>query len=512
METFGFWAHAEVIPDRTAVISAETGSTVTYGELAARANRLARGFRARGLNVGDTVAVLLPNIPELLAVQLAAFQSGLHFVPINRHLTAGETAYILGDCGARLFVTEAGIAEIAGPAADEAGIGPGARFCVGSAEGFAALEDLEDGSAERPADRTAGTVMLYSSGTTGRPKGIRRDLPGIDPDQVIRRAGANAAFLGFLGGGVTLTLGPLYHAAPNSASLNALHSGHQLLLGQGFDPRLALELIQRYRVTHSFMVPTMFQRLLAVPESERAGYDHSSLKVILHSAAPCPPGVKRAMIDWWGQVITEFYGASENSLVTLAFAEDWLARPGTVGKVRAGVELEIHDESGGALPAGVPGLIATRGSSAFSYHRLPGKPAADRDGWFVSGDIGYLDDDGWLFLCDRRTDLIISGGVNIYPAEIEGELLVHPAVADAVVIGVPDEEWGQRVTALVEPVAGRQAGPELEEALIAHCRERLAKYKCPRTVEFREQLPRTPSGKLSRNRMREEYLAGMAAR
>ncbi|WP_151772094.1 AMP-binding protein [Streptomyces abyssomicinicus] len=508
MDTFGFWAQAEASPDRIAVISAETGATVTYGELAARANRLGRGLRNRGLKVGETVAALLPNVPELLAVQLAAFQVGLHFVPVNRHLTAGECAYILGDCEARLLVTEAGIADVAREAADEAGIAPDARFCVGAVPGFTALEELEEGSAERPDERTAGAVMVYSSGTTGHPKGIRRPLAGVDPDLAVGAARANVTLLGMDKGGVTLTLGPLYHAAPNSMSVSALHAGHRLVLGQGFDPHRALDLVQRYRITHSFMVPTMFQRLLKLSERERAGYDVSSLELIIHSAAPCPQAVKRAMIDWMGPVIMEFYGASENSLVTRAFSDEWLARPGTVGRARAGVELRIQDDSGRVMPAGAPGLIATRGGSAFSYNRSADGALVPHGDWFVSGDIGYLDEDGWLFLCDRRTDLIISGGVNIYPAEIEGALLEHPAVADAVVIGTPDEEWGQRVTALVEPVAGREPGPELAEELIAHCRERLAKYKCPRAVEFREHLPRTASGKLSRLRMREEYLAG----
>ncbi|MQY09430.1 AMP-binding protein [Actinomadura macrotermitis] len=493
-----FYEIAAGDPDRPAVLGG--AAPVTYGELHAEVNRLSHTLRGLGLRPGDTVATVLGNRPEFLTVLLAAMQSGLYIVPVSRHLTTPEIGYILADSGARVVVTERACAQAAAEAAGESG-----------AVLLDVDEGLGDGDPAPPADRRMGSVMLYTSGTTGRPKGVRRPLLDIPPEMLFSIMRQSLArHLGTEpGDDVHLAVGPLYHSAPCVHTMMALSLGHAVVVAPRFEPEGALELIERHRVTNAFMVPTMFHRLLALPEEVRARHDVSSLRQVFHSAAPVPVETKQRMMEWWGPVLYEYYGSTESGVVVLARPHEWLARPGTVGRAVEGVEIKILDPEGRELPPGETGQIYARGHSGFEYHRDPAKTAAAMRGdLYTPGDLGHLDEDGWLYMSDRRTDLIISGGVNVYPAEIEAVLLQHPAVADAVVIGVPDAEWGQRPVALVEPAPGAAPGPELAAGLLAHCEPRLARLKHPRRIEFREQLPRTPAGKLSRSRVRDAYLNG----
>jgi len=506
----GLWGVAEDDPARLAVVEAG-GTVLTFGELAARSNLVLHGLRSAGLRRGDLVAAVLPNQAALLELALAAAQGGLYLTPINHHLTAPEIAYILEDSGARVLVAserfgEACRAAVAGLAA------PPACFATGDIPGFRPYAGLTAGMpASRPPERSAGAVMHYTSGTTGRPKGVRRALQPIDPDE------AAAAWPGFLqmfgvqphGGNVHLAVSPLYHTAVMTFSCASLHAGHTVVLMDRWTPEECLRLIGEHRVTTSHMVPTQFHRLLALPDEVRAAADVSSLSHVIHAAAPCPPDVKRRMIDWWGPVIVEYYAATEGG-GTLVTAEEWMERPGTVGRPWPGTEVRVEDDEGRPSPPGTPGTVwMSLGQTAFEYHRDRAKTrAGQRDGFFTVGDVGYLDEAGYLFLCDRKADMIISGGVNIYPAEVEAALFAHPAVADAAVFGVPDPDWGEQVKAVVEPAAGAEPGPDLERELIAFCRERLAGYKCPRTVDFVDSLPREPTGKLAKRKLRDPYWAG----
>ena len=502
-----FWQTAAADPGRAAVI-ADGGARTSYGQLAALANRISNGLREHGLDTGDTVAILMSNRTEFLAVLLAAHQTGVRLAPLNRHLTGPEAGYILHDCGARLLIGDSAVGAAAGQAADHAGLPAAARFSVGALPGFQPFEDLL-GSEERPGTRTSGTQLMYSSGTTGRPKGIERTPSGADPDDELDLMAQRIRPYGVTPGGVFLSLAPLYHSAPNQHTLGALQVAQTVVLGSGFDPGHALGLIERHRVTDTFLVPTMMHRLLTAPERVRTRHDLSSLRLILHAGAMCPVATKRAMIDWLGPILVEYYGASESGKVTMITSSDWLAHPGSVGRPEPPeTDVRVLDDLGNEVPPGTTGLLHLKSPRPFRYRNDPEKTErSHRDGYFIPGDLGYVDDAGWVYLCDRRTDLIISGGVNIYPAEIEAELLQHDAIADAVVIGVPDEEWGQRVTALVELRPGRTGSEELTAALLARCRERLAGFKVPRALTVVPRLPRTPAGKLSRSQVRESYLA-----
>jgi long-chain acyl-CoA synthetase len=505
----GLWTIAAQTPGRTAVVEPD-GSVVSYGALAARADQLGRGLQALGLGPGDTVAGLLPNGTAALALFFAAMQTGLYVVPVNWHLAAAEVAYILGDSGAGAFVAHERFAGVAAAAADQAGIGPGARFADGTVPGFAPLAGLGAGGEGRPRERTAGAPMVYTSGTSGRPKGVRRPLTGEDPDA---RPVMSTWFFGVFGlkpfdGHVHLCCSPLYH----TAVLNfAVHSVPVVLM-DGFEPETTLALIERHRVTHSHMVPTQFKRLLALPGAVRARYDVGSMRVAIHSAAPCPHEVKRRMIDWWGPVITEYYAATEGG-GTIITAGEWLARPGSVGTPWPGSEVRVLDDGGDDVPAGETGLVYLRmGASTFDYHKDRDKTLAARArGMFTVGDIGYLDSAGYLYLCDRKSDMIISGGVNIYPAEIEAELSCHPAVDDVAVFGIPHHEWGEEIKAVVQPADGTAPGPGLTEELLAFLGGRIARFKLPRTIDYVAELPRDPNGKLYKRRLRDPYWAGRDA-
>ena len=506
----GVWRIAAEDPARPAVIEA-SGAAVTYGELAGRANRLTHGLRALGLGTGDAVAAVLPNQAAMLELQLAAYQGGLYLVPVNTRLTAPEIAYILADSGARALVCSDRFGEVCRAAVDELERPPAAFITGEHAAGFRPSADLLQGApAARPDGRTAGATMHYTSGTTGRPKGVRRPLSGADPDVQAERLALFLALFGVAphGGGVHLAVSPLYHTAVMTFTTVSLHAGHTVVLMDGWSPEETLRLIAEHRVTTTHMVPTQFHRLLALPDHVRAAADVSSLTHVIHAAAPCPVDVKRRMLQWWGPVIHEYYAATEGG-GTLVTPQEWLERPGTVGRAWPNSEVRVEDDEGNACPPGEPGTVwMSLGQADFEYHRDAEKTRAGRrGGFFTVGDVGYLDDAGYLFLCDRKSDMIISGGVNVYPAEVESALFGHPGVADVAVFGVPDAEWGEQVKAVVEPAAGAVPGPDLERELIEFCRERLAGYKCPRSVDFIQVMPREPTGKLLKRKLRDPYWA-----
>jgi len=507
-----FWREATAHPDRIAVINPNKDE-ITFGELHKVCNRISNGLVTMGLRPGEGIAAALPNDHLMPAVYLAAHQVGLYFTPLNYHLTAAEMAYVVTDSETRAFFADSSL-PAASEAAANAGLGRDQCLSRGSLPGF---QDLETWMAAQsglpPANRIAGQRMLYTSGTSGRPKGVRRRLPVVGPDEAAAQASQNhrRVYRWRETGSVHLITGPLYHAAPLAYSIQSLHLGQTVVVMGRWDAEQTLALIERYRVTSVHLVPTMMVRLLRLPDEIKGRYDLSSLQQVLHAAAPCPPAVKVEMLDWWGPIVDEYYAASEGG-GTFATAEEWLQRPGTVGSPQGSYKIRILREDGTDADPLEPGMIYFSLLEDFAYFKDPDKTAANRSGdWFTVGDIGYLDDDNYLYLCDRRADTVISGGVNIYPAEVEAVLLTHPAVSDVAVIGVPDDEYGEAVKAVVVPTSGSVA-PDLDAGLIEYCRARLAHFKCPRSVDFRETLPRYDSGKLYRRRLRDEYWKGTERR
>ncbi|MCQ4083585.1 acyl-CoA synthetase [Streptomyces sp. RB6PN25] len=505
----GFWAQAAQDPERI-VLAAPDGEEWSAGRLHAAANRLVHGLRAAGLRTGDAFAVVLPNGVEFFTAYLAAFQAGFYLVPVNHHLVGPEIAWIVSDSGAKVLIAHERYADQARAAADEAGLPADARRAVGTIDGFAPYAGLSQGQpAAPPEGRTSGGVMNYTSGTTGRPRGIRRPLSGKLPEETYL-----GGFLGIFGikpfdGNVHLVCSPLYHTAVLQFAGAALHIGHPVVLMDKWTPEEMLRLIDRYACTHTHMVPTQFHRLLALPEEVKARYDVSSMRHAIHGAAPCPEHVKRAMLQWWGSCVEEYYAASEGG-GTFAPAADWLKKPGTVGRAWPISEIAIFDDDGNRLPPGELGTVYMKmNTGGFSYHKDETKTRKNRIGdFFTVGDLGLLDEDGYLFLRDRKIDMIISGGVNIYPAEIESVLLTHPAVADAAAFGIPHDDWGEEVKAVVEPAPGHEPGPQLADAILAHCEARLAGYKRPKSVDFIAEMPRDPNGKLYKRRLRAPYWEG----
>jgi long-chain acyl-CoA synthetase len=453
-----------------------------------------------------------PNNVEMMALYFAAMQAGWYLTPINHHLVGPEIAFIVDDCDAKVFIGHERFADTCRAAADQFGLGDDRCFAIGDIPGFRDYADLLDGQPDTlPEDRTAGQPMHYTSGTTGKPKGVRRQLSGLAPDD----AGMLFTFLLQMfgiapgDGHVHICGSPLYHTAVLAFASSSVHLGHPVVLMDKWTPEGMLAAIDQYKVTHSHMVPTQFNRLLALPPEVRANYDVSSLRNIIHAAAPCPIEVKRQMLEWWGPVIYEYYAATEGG-GTLVGPEEWLERPGTVGTAWPSSEIRVLDDDGVDVPTGETGTVYMKlASAAFEYHKNPDSTAASRrEGFFTVGDVGYLDEGGYLFLCDRKSDMIISGGVNIYPAEIEGELHAHPKVADVAVFGIPHPDWGEEVKAVVELVDDVEPSDEVVEELRAWCTERLAKFKIPRTFDFAEELPRDPNGKLYKRRLRDPYWEG----
>jgi long-chain acyl-CoA synthetase len=499
-----FWAKLQ--PDVPAVITEDR--VATFADLNARANQIVRMLRAEGIEFGDSVALLCANRLEFLEVVQAVNRSGLRLTPINWHVTADEAAYVVADCGAKALFADVRFSEVAQAAAKAAQ--PKLALSIGGdIPGFVPLDDQLAGHAtDDIEDARLGMTMMYTSGTTGRPKGVHREITGRMTDKSMVMMQTLRESAGYQSGkDASLVTGPLYHAAPSLFGTSLpLAYGVTVVLMDGWNAEETLRLIERHAITHTHLVPTMFHRLLSLPEEVRQKYDVSSLRQIWHGAAPCPIPVKRAIIDWLGPIVWEYYGATEG-LTTLVDSEQWLARPGTVGLPEPG-EVQIRDEDGTVLPPGEAGTVFIQApeEGRFSYHGDEAKTAGTYSGdYYTVGDVGYLDADGWLFLTDRSANLIISGGVNIYPAEIEAVLITHPSVGDVAVIGVPSEEWGEEVKAVVELQPGITDDGSLEAELLRFAQERLAGYKCPRTVDFVDRLPREDNGKLYKRRLREEY-------
>ncbi|RLV48439.1 acyl-CoA synthetase [Nocardioides mangrovicus] len=506
------------LADKPAIVMADTGRTVSYAELEDRSVRLAHVLRDAGLRPGDGVALLSPNDPLYYDCYWAALRSGLYLTAVSTYLAVEEQLYILGDCEARVLVVHADLAEraqeIRAAVAEQA---PHLELFLsygGRVEGFDDLDDaLAAASAEPLADQPAGTDMLYSSGTTGRPKAIRAPLPArqiSEPGDLL--LAVFAPTYGFDADTVYLSPAPLYHAAPLRFCGLVHMVGGTVVIMPRFEPEQGLAAIERHRATHSQWVPTMFVRMLKLPDDVRGRYDVSSLRVAIHAAAPCPVEVKQQMIEWWGPILHEYYSATEAAGVTLIGPEDWLGHPGSVGRAGLGV-IHVCDEADPDqpdLPVGEDGLVYfERDAMPFEYLHDPAKTASAQhphhDNWATTGDIGHVDDEGYLYLTDRRAFMIISGGVNIYPQEIENALALHPKVLDVAVIGVPDAEMGEQVKAVVQPAPGHEPGPALAAELTEFVRGRIAHYKAPRSVDFVEELPRTPTGKLLKREVRARY-------
>jgi long-chain acyl-CoA synthetase len=502
--------HARSAPDHPALIVSSSGEVLTYRELDDRSNRLARLLQAQGVRRGDTVALFMENNPRFMEVVWAARRSGLYLTAVNRYLTADEAAYIIDDSDAAVLISSHALVETAAALNSRLPRCRGFLMVDGIVPGWSAYETAVAKFSSEPLDEEwLGDLMLYSSGTTGRPKGVRRPLRDakVDEDDLLQRV---VQGYGFDQGTVYLSPAPMYHAAPLAFSLGVQHAGGTLIMMPRFDAAESLELIQRYRVTHSQWVPTMFVRMLKLPKSERQHFDLSSHRCAIHAAAPCPVDVKRAMIDWWGPILEEYYGGTEGNGLTRISSVDWLAHPGSVGHAVIGV-LHICDEAGNELTAGESGLVYfERDTMPFAYHKDPERTAAAQhpihSNWSTLGDVGFVDTDGYLYLTDRKAFMIISGGVNIYPREVEDVLIGHPAVRDVAVFGIPDAEMGEQVKAVVEVMDGVLPCDALATELIAHSRARLAHFKVPKSLDFIAALPRLPTGKLYKQALRAQYL------
>jgi acyl-CoA synthetase (AMP-forming)/AMP-acid ligase II len=507
-----FGDQPERAPDKPAAILATTGDVLTFGDLDRRSRRLARLLQDRGLLPGDHFAVLLPNTLRYFEAMWAGRRAGLYYTPVNWHLTVDEAAYIVDDSGSRALIASAAVGDLAVSVAARAPALENRLAAEGDIDGFEDLDAAIAGVDDRPpSEESAGSAMYYSSGTTGRPKGILRPRSGLPFGAGTPLEPVMTSWCGFGPDTVYLCPAPLYHAAPLGWSLGTQQLGGTVLVMERFDALEALALIERYHVTHAQFVPTMFVRMLKLTPGERLRFDLSSLRSVIHAAAPCPVDVKQQMIDWWGPILQEYYAGSEGNGFCAIDSEDWLAHRGSVGRPFTGT-VHVLDDAGHEQPEGAVGTVWFEGTARFEYHNDPSKTAEafnDR-GWSTLGDMGYLDREGYLYLTDRKSHMIISGGVNIYPQEVENLLALHPKVADVAVIGVPHAEMGQEVKAVVQPAvmpADEAAADALELELIAYCRERLAHFKCPRSVDFDPELPRLPSGKLFKRRLRDRYEA-----
>jgi len=489
------------------------GWVISYGELYARSQRVAALLHDAGLRRGDGVALVLPNRPEFFEITWGCQLSGLYYSAVNTHFTPDEVAYVVSDCEAKAVFIDASMAEVAARLLET---NPRVDLFVAIGGAPAPWRDYESAlaGAGDPPPRSDGTEMLYSSGTTGRPKAVRRPLPtdgaGSWAQKVLEYSLTGR--YGMTPQSIYLSPAPLYHAAGVNYTMAVHRVGAASVLMRRFDAEGVLRLIEAHRVTHAQFVPTMFVRMLKLPADVRARYDVSSLQCVIHAAAPCPLDVKRRMFDWFGPIIHEYYGGTEGFAGSVIGPEEWLAHPGSVGKPFSPVH--VLGEDGAELPIGEPGELYFEGGPEFEYFKDPEKTAsvANEHGWRSLGDVGYLDEDGYLYLTDRSTFMIVSGGVNIYPQEVENLLVMHPKLVDAAVFGVPSDEFGEDVKAVVQPVEGVTAGPDLAAELIAYCRQHLAGFKCPRSIDFDPALPRDPNGKLYKRRIRERYWQGRTSR
>ena len=507
--------HARSQPDKIAYQMAGSGKAISYRELDELSNQGAHLFRALGLKAGDHVAFLIENRLAFMEICWAAQRSGLYYTAISRYLTRDEIAYIVRDCGARVVITSPKCAEQITELVSDA---PGAPLFYMIDEPLPGFRSWDKEAIAQPttpiADEVAGYDMLYSSGTTGRPKGIKREAARnpIDlPNPFLKTLCAEMC--GMNSDSIYLSPAPLYHAAPLRFNMMAITLGATSVIMESFDAEEFLKLVEKYKVTQSQLVPTMFVRMLKLPEDVRNRYNVSSLKGAIHAAAPCPIDVKAKMIDWWGPILIEYYGGSEGNGVTVSTSQQWLSHRGTVGRAVVG-KVRILDENDQELPAGQIGTVYFADGPAFSYHNDPEKTkrAYNARGWSTLGDVGYLDEEGYLYLTDRKSYMIISGGVNIYPQETEDVLITHPGVADVAVFGVPNEEMGEEVKAVVQPHDMTQAGKELEAELMLFCRKHLSPIKCPKSIDFEAELPRTPTGKLVKRHLRDRYWPKTAVR
>ncbi|GAA4413995.1 AMP-binding protein [Quisquiliibacterium transsilvanicum] len=505
------YVHAQSTPDKPALIFASTGQAVTFRELDERSNQVAHLFRSLGLVAGDRIAILLENHPRYFELCWGAQRSGIIYTAMSTRLTSAEAAYIASDCGAKLVVSSKAMEKTAVQLRGEA---PGVRHWLmidGTADGYASWEAAVSAQpTTRIADESAGTDMLYSSGTTGRPKGVfvPPDSPAIDATNPLIEVSRNV--YGLTPDSIYLSPAPLYHAAPLRFTMTVQRLGGTVVVMEHFDPEQYLQLVEKYKVTHSQLVPTMFVRMLKLPEEVRRKYDLSTLRCAIHAAAPCPVPVKQQMIDWWGPIIWEYYAGTEGNGMTMIDSANWLTHKGTVGRAVIGKLKICDDETGAELPVGKVGTVFFADGRPFSYHNDPEKTAGSTNakGWTTLGDVGYVDEEGYLYLTDRKAYMIISGGVNIYPQEAENVLITHPKVADCAVLGVPNEEFGEEVKAVVQPRDMADAGPELEQELIAFCRQHLSAIKCPKTIDFDAELPRHPTGKLYKRLLKDRYWSG----
>ena len=499
--------HARTNPDKPAYIMAGTGETVTYRQLDERSNQGAQLFRSIELQPGDGIAFFIENHPRYYELLWAAQRSGLRFTCISSKLTVDEVAYILDDCGARAFVASAELMPVAAPAAALSSCKR--LYVLGDAVGD--FESFEAARATQPttpiADETAGTAMLYSSGTTGRPKGVKR-AGVVDPDIAAPNTLAvlGTALYGWTADTVYLSPAPLYHAAPLGWSMAVQSIGGTVVMMEHFDAEASLRAIEEFKVTSAQWVPTHFIRMLKLPEDVRTKYDLSSLSAVFHAAAPCPVPVKEAMIAWWGPIINEYYAGTEGNGFCVINSAEWLEHKGSVGK-GLGAEVMICNDDGEPLPPRTEGMVFFAGGGQFEYHGDPTKTAEslNKHGWTTLGDVGWLDEEGFLYLTDRKSFMIISGGVNIYPQEIENLLIGHPKVADVAVVGAPHEEMGEKVVAVIQPMDWAEAGPELAQELSTWLRERLSHVKTPRQIDFMQELPRHQTGKLYKRLIRDTY-------
>lgn len=495
-------------PTKTAYVMAGSARSISFGELEADSNKIAHLFRAKGLQRGDNIAICLENHPAFFKICWAAQRSGLYFTAISYRLQAEEVEYIVNDCGAKVLITSALLTDTFNGFKDNLANNPTCYMLDGTTPGAEAFEPAFENMPGTPIeDQSYGQSLLYSSGTTGRPKGVKKpmiDIPWPEPDPVYE---SRRIRYGFDEQTHYLSPAPLYHAAPLAFTLNVLRQGGLCVVMENYDSETALQLIEKYQITHSQWVPTMFVRMLKLPTDIRTSYDLSSHQVAIHAAAPCPITVKEEMIEWWGPIIHEYYAGTEGNGSTVITSEEWLEHKGSVGRASGECSLHIIDDDGTELPVGELGGVYFEGGGKFEYLHDAEKTNSSRtqQGWSTLGDIGYLDKDGYLFLTDRKSFMIISGGVNIYPQEAENALITHPAVMDVAVFGVPNTEFGEEVKAVVQPVDMSAVSDTLEAELIAYAREKISHIKCPRTIDFLEELPRHPTGKLYKRLLKDKY-------